>query len=975
MLFTISAQARVYYIDSRSGNDRNSGTSRRSPWKSFAPLNALQLQPGDSVCFKRGASFTGPLYIHASGTETAPITITDYGNPADPAPSFTNPVFTEGNYGNCIRIGGSYVTVSHLYCHNTAAYKPVKYEGKGWVEWEMGAIHIDSGAEHCTVRDNEIRDCVAGIRSDGRYALIERNYIHDCNRVLKEWNWGPIGIWLGADEQEVRYNRVFNYSAVDPRIGWGPDSYGSGADGGAMEIDDARNEKSHIEIHHNYTRDCQGFLEVTWTDVKQNPAYKNFRIHHNVSDDYQQFIALWRGEGCYIEQNTIIRRKVNANDWGVFNITQRNARNTIRNNIIVTEKGVTIFNVGRKGTAKPNDMISGNLYFAASGQLEMGKEGPGDAALITDPMFVNYAHAQRAEDFRLSKSSPAAGLGAFDPAPVKIPVARDGKALISVCIPAQPSITEQFAAQELLNYLDKISGAHFISHSGAPDGPSIIVQQDKQLSEEAYTIAVTGHDILLKGGSARAELFAVYDLLRRMGCAWIAPDFSFYDGASEYIPHASLLNYEAPAVVREQPQFAYRKLDIEEGRSHTIANMKQMIDWMPKVRLNSFMVPLNYQGNGKVMWDNWRDSLTPELQKRGLIIEVGGHGYQNFLPVADAARNRVFNTQDADTVQLFLSHIKTYLEQHPEIGIFDLWPPDVARWSDPGRASELQAELVNTVDAFIHKIRPGLKLEIIAYGQVLEPPRQTALNDDILVDICPINQSFERPLFESSDSNNRVYAAAMRSWRRSFKGALGLYSYYRKYAWRSLPVVLPHYMRSELQGYAALSFQAISTYAEPGDWMTYELNHYTLAALAWDPSLSVDSLMRAYVRQRFGTRQADALQAYQALEQMVPHYGSLPYTTRKSAEALAKAIATLTAQQKTLAAGTPSLLTQRLSWMLEYAIRDLDILRSQSAHVDDREVREKVLQLVEFLHAHTGQGIFLTGKNDQETFLKHYGIK
>jgi len=37
-------------------------------------------------------------------------------------------------------------------------------------------------------------------------------------------------------------------------------------------------------------------------------------------------------------------------------------------------------------------------------------------------------------------------------------------------------------------------------------------------------------------------------------------------------------------------------------------------------------------------------------------------------------------------------------------------------------------------------------------------------------------------------------------------------------------------MQKDLQWYAKLPVQGVSTYAEPGDWFTYELNHYVLAA-------------------------------------------------------------------------------------------------------------------------------------------------
>jgi hypothetical protein len=403
----------TYYIDSQQGNDGNSGIAITAPWRSFINIKKGMLHAGDSIRFKRGSSFTGPFYIVDSGEPDKPIVLTDYGDGVLPAASFTNPVFKEGNYGNCIRIKGSWVIVENLYFHNTAAYVRGSYTpSSGWdtTVWEMGAVYIDKGAENCIVRNNEIEDCVVGIKSYGKNAKITHNYIHDCNRVLKEWGWGPLAIWFGGDDQEASYNRIFNYRAEDARIHWGGGT-GGGADGGAFEIDDARYPKYNISIHHNYTRDCQGFLEVTWTDIRQHPVYQGFRIHHNISDDYQQFVAIWNGAGCFIENNTIIRRKKNVNDWGVFNITQTDSKNTIRNNIIVVEKGIRIFNTGLEAPRFPNNIISNNLYYAAGGALVMGNEGPGESPVYGDPLFINYANSNRAEDFLIRKGSQAIDKG------------------------------------------------------------------------------------------------------------------------------------------------------------------------------------------------------------------------------------------------------------------------------------------------------------------------------------------------------------------------------------------------------------------------------------------------------------------------------------------------------------------------------------------------------------------------------------
>ena len=50
----------VYYIDSESGNDANSGESESSAWKTFANINRVIFQAGNRILLKRGSVWTGP---------------------------------------------------------------------------------------------------------------------------------------------------------------------------------------------------------------------------------------------------------------------------------------------------------------------------------------------------------------------------------------------------------------------------------------------------------------------------------------------------------------------------------------------------------------------------------------------------------------------------------------------------------------------------------------------------------------------------------------------------------------------------------------------------------------------------------------------------------------------------------------------------------------------------------------------------
>jgi hypothetical protein len=50
-----------------------------------------------------------------------------------------------------------------------------------------------------------------------------------------------------------------------------------------------------------------------------------------------------------------------------------------------------------------------NLYYAASGTLQIGKEDAGESAVYGDPRLLNYEHAEEAGDF-----APGSGSAAID---------------------------------------------------------------------------------------------------------------------------------------------------------------------------------------------------------------------------------------------------------------------------------------------------------------------------------------------------------------------------------------------------------------------------------------------------------------------------------------------------------------------------------------------------------------------------------
>jgi len=119
---------------------------------------------------------------------------------------------------------------------------------------------------------------------------------------------------------------------------------------------------------------------------------------------------------------------------------------------------------------------------------------------------------------------------------VAIEIARDKSALIDIVVPDKAGPAERYAASELVKYLGRISGASFtfVSESQASQRPRLCVGKTRKaepvLAElcnedvDTFVVRQIGQDIILVGASARATIYAVYDLLERdLGCRWLSP--------------------------------------------------------------------------------------------------------------------------------------------------------------------------------------------------------------------------------------------------------------------------------------------------------------------------------------------------------------------------------------------------------------------------------------------------------------------
>lgn len=496
----------------------------------------------------------------------------------------------------------------------------------------------------------------------------------------------------------------------------------------------------------------------------------------------------------------------------------------------------------------------------------------------------------------LLRAAPAELVGTHGPAPI--------------IVPDQAPEAEKFAAQELSRYLGQMTGARFavLGKARSTDG-NVQVLIGRELAEKAgvsfsedkfgsdgFLLRRSGDRILIAGIRPRGTLYAVYSLLETLGCRWFAPDFEFYSPATgELVPRIS-----SPSIGEldqiSKPSFQYRPLNIEEGASHTPANVVQLVAWMAKVHLNLLDAPVDYEHLGHTKWDNYRAAVLPELKRRDMLLEVGGHGYQNFLPqeryfaqhpewfgMVNGKRtddpNVVFSTANPQAMATFIENVREYIRRHPEIDIFNSLPPDMTHWSQApedvalGSPSDRQMLVVNQLAAALAKEFPKLEVQFNAYSNFLVPPEHVRPVPSLLMSLDPYLRSFETSLFDSSQPQNVFYIDALKKWVPGLlpPGHLVIYSYISKYQWRSFPILIPHLIDTEMKQYYALKLGGLTTYSEPGCWATFELDHYITSRLLWDANLNIDAELADYTQTRYGAAAEPVSEYLNLVEQIAPH--------------------------------------------------------------------------------------------------------
>jgi hypothetical protein len=453
---------------------------------------------------------------------------------------------------------------------------------------------------------------------------------------------------------------------------------------------------------------------------------------------------------------------------------------------------------------------------------------------------------------------------------------------VSIMVKSGHDLVLQFAARDLEDYLREITGepvtqgiaaaAHHIYLGEIPVTATAtetaqLSAEIEELAEDGFVIRSTGPDIVILGKGSRGVLYGSYAFLELQGVRWFFPGKQY-----EIVPRHGL-NWNAQLRVNESPAFPKRILFYWPN------NYSSLVDWVDfcaKTRLNR--LAFHYTWPARDWYIQLRSQLLPELEKRGMEIEVGGHFLSTFLPRTlfpehpnwfrmneQGNRNNDFNLNPFNTEALdyLASGASQYLEQMPEASLYHLWADDIdgGGWSrESGKDNYSSSDQALLVSNFlVKKIRekmPHASLAYLAYHDTVMPPRLVKPEAGLIYLYAPRERCYAHALNDPACDLNREYAQALKDGLSAFGGANAeIFEYYTDqilYESMTNPP-LPEVISADLQFYRELGIPAVGALmTQTSNFVTPLVNMFLYPQALWNPRRDLRVSLKEYATLYFG---------------------------------------------------------------------------------------------------------------------------
>jgi len=467
----------------------------------------------------------------------------------------------------------------------------------------------------------------------------------------------------------------------------------------------------------------------------------------------------------------------------------------------------------------------------------------------------------------------------------KLPLAKDGKALLPIVISATASDSTKLAAAELKKYLDQISGASFEIKTGAGENgivlgtiaefPNPALKAPLEIKntfdgKEAYAIRTSAKGVLIIGATDLGTSHGAYRFLEEIGCRWFFPDAT---DNWQVIPKIKDLKFARD--ITDRPAFLSRSIwyawwifgDPLHPASTPETPRSAAGDYGDWKRRNAMAE--SFVSNTGHAYDTIIREKAAEFEKHP--------EYYALVKQADGTMKRQGNQLEIGNPalrKLVADWAVDYFKKNPTANMVSVDPADGGGVSESpesaklGTASDNSFFLANEVARAVEKAYPGQNkmVGMYAYNWHSDPP-PFALEPNVYIQLTM-----------GFNSGKLSLDQLFEEWPKKAKN-LGFYDYYSTWRWDFdnwpggrvgnkgyAPAMIRRFQKANAESKAyATSISAESS----NNWGVNGRGYYLANKLMWNPQLDEEAILQDFYDKAFGPA-ADEMKDYFDLQDNVP---------------------------------------------------------------------------------------------------------
>ncbi|MCC6492007.1 MAG: DUF4838 domain-containing protein [Pirellulales bacterium] len=463
-----------------------------------------------------------------------------------------------------------------------------------------------------------------------------------------------------------------------------------------------------------------------------------------------------------------------------------------------------------------------------------------------------------------------------------ITLVEHGRSEYRIVIAANPLPSEQYAAEELQKYLERIAGVRLpivadgeprtdreiVLGSATPPGESRAESAQAPILD-GFTLRTAGERLAIAGEGPRGTLYGVYALLEeKLGVRWFAPD-------AEIVPRMESVVLPALSETHN-PAFEYREVFWSE--------FMQNADFAARHRLNGNSYSLADKHGGRMA------VYHPFVHSFDLLVPPAlFESHPEYFPLIDGERRGGYVQRclsNPDVLRMSTERVEQWIQEHPEATIISVSQNDAfnncqcpeCKAIDDAEGSPAASLLrfVNAIAAAVEKQHPQIRIDTLAYQYTRKPPKTIRPHKNVIMRLCSIECCFAHPLDQCPAEENRRFVEDIRAWQ-PIAPRLYVWDYTTNFGHYQQPFPNLHALQANVQFFVNHGVKGLfeqGNYSRGGHGEMEPLRAYLLAKLLWDPDADVQRHADEFLKAYYGNAAEKIRQYLDLAEQQVETKGA-----------------------------------------------------------------------------------------------------